>query len=82
MPKKINTDTDLHESENDKQHLAPEKATLDLPDVEDIPGQENIKVPRMKEYQDITASSADEEGDELFEDDLFDEESGDIDDKE
>jgi hypothetical protein len=81
MPKKIKTDTDLQESENDKKHLAPEKARLDVPDVGDIPGQENIKIPRMKEYQDITASSADEEGDELFQDDLFDEESGDIDDE-
>jgi hypothetical protein len=80
MPKKIQPTTDLQESEDDRKHLEPEKATLDLPDVGDIPGQENIKIPRMKEYQDITASSADEEGDELFEDDLLDEEGSEEDD--
>jgi hypothetical protein len=80
MPKKIKPATDLQESEDDKKHLEPDESTLDLPDVGDIPGQENIRIPRMKEYQDITASSADEEGDELFEDDLLDEEGSEEDD--
>lgn len=65
--------SDLPDSENDKKHLQPEETTLDLPDVGDIPGQENIRVPKMGEFADTTASSADEEADELFgeeEDDL------------
>jgi hypothetical protein len=39
---------------------------INLPDVEDIPGQENIIPPRLKEFEDTTISSADEEGDELW----------------
>lgn len=57
---------ELHDSEDDKKHLQPEETRLDLPDVEDIPGQENVKAPRRNELADTTASSADEEGDELF----------------
>ena len=72
MPKKINPDADLPESEDDKKQLEPEEATIDLPEVKDIPGQEHIKVPRMKEFVDTTASSADEEGDELFAEDESD----------
>jgi len=68
MAKKIQSNLDLPDSDNDKQHLKQEKATLDLPDVEDIPGQENIKVPRLGEFADSTASSADEEGDDIFND--------------
>ena len=39
---------------------------LNLPDVEDIPGQENVKPPRIREMEDITISSAGEEGEDLF----------------
>src|SRR5258708_23351282 len=50
-----------------------DKNTLDLPEVKDIPGQENIKPPRLGELADTTASSADEEGDDILEqDDLVD----------
>jgi hypothetical protein len=34
---------DLPESEDDKKHLQPDKGTLDLPSVKDIPGQEHVK---------------------------------------
>ncbi|MHA4807284.1 hypothetical protein ACX0G9_04235 [Flavitalea flava] len=57
----------MADSEDDKQHLAPEKTIIDLPDVEDIPGQENIRIPRWGEMADTTISSADEEGDDIFE---------------
>jgi len=40
--------------------------TIDLPEVKDIPGQENVKPPRLSEYGDTTASSAGEEGDKIF----------------
>jgi hypothetical protein len=61
--------TDLTDSEKDKQKLKQDKTTLDLPDVKDIPGQENIQVPKMNEMADTTISSDDEEGLGLFEDD-------------
>jgi hypothetical protein len=41
------------------------KITLDLPEVKDIPGQEFIKPPRIREMEDMTASSTDEDGDHL-----------------
>lgn len=41
---------------------------INLPDVVDIPGQENIKPPRLKEFEDTTISSSGEEGDELWDD--------------
>jgi len=56
------TNADLAETADDKKHLQPDEANLDLPDVKDIPGQEHIHVPDMKEYADTTISSADEEG--------------------
>jgi hypothetical protein len=41
----------------DKKHI-----TLDMPEVKDIPGQEHVRPPRIREMEDVTASSADEEG--------------------
>lgn len=43
-----------------------EKNTIDLPDVRDIPGQEHVRPPKPGEMADNTASSADEEGDNVF----------------
>ncbi|MBV9962089.1 MAG: hypothetical protein JO072_07550 [Parafilimonas sp.] len=60
---------DLRDSEKDTEKLKQEKATLDLPDVKDIPGQENIHVPELREMADTTASSDDEEGVGIFGDD-------------
>jgi hypothetical protein len=59
---------DLPDSEQDRQKLQGEETTIDLPDVSDIPGQENVSVPPLGEMADTTISSADEEGDEIFED--------------
>ena len=64
---------DISESEKEKQELKPDKASLDLPDVRDIPGQEHIHVPPLGELADTTISSDDEEGTGLFEDDEEDE---------
>lgn len=64
---------DIKDSEEDIQKLKAEKATIDLPDVSDIPGQEHIHVPSLGELADTTISSADEEGDNLFEEDEDDE---------
>jgi hypothetical protein len=66
---------DLTDPERDKERMQPEETTLDLPGVEDIPGQEHIHVPKMKEFHDTTISSDDEEGKGLFEEDLSDSDS-------
>jgi len=44
-----------------------DKNTIDLPEVSDIPGQEHIRAPRLGELADTTASSDDEEGDDVLE---------------
>src|SRR5690349_11573035 len=64
------TNTDLPDSEKDKKKLAPDEGTLDLPDAEEIPGQENIHPPKMS--ADTTISSDDEEGKGLWNDDNVD----------
>jgi hypothetical protein len=64
--------TDIHDNERDIARMQPEETTIDLPDVEDIPGQEHIHVPKMKEFHDTTISSDDEEGKGLFDDDSLD----------
>jgi hypothetical protein len=66
---------DLPDSPQDQEKLKPEETFIDLPDVSDIPGQENISAPRLGEMGDTTISSADEEGDEIFDDD---DEDGDV----
>ena len=63
-----NLTTDLPDSERDKEELKQEETTIDLPDVKDIPGQENIHVPDLREMADITIASDDEEGVGVFDD--------------
>jgi hypothetical protein len=58
--------TDLPDSKKDEEKLKQEVVIIDLPEVQDIPGQENIRVPEIREMQDTTISSADEEADELL----------------
>jgi hypothetical protein len=72
---------DLPESKDDKKHLLPDEGILDLPEVKDIPGQEHIRVPKMKEFMDTTISSDDEEGVGILDDDedeIEDSESADV----
>ena len=64
---------DLTDPKRDQERLKPEEATLDLPDVKDIPGQEFVNAPPLGMMADTTISSADEEGEGLFEDDEEDE---------
>ena len=67
--------TDLPESKRDKELLKPDEATIDLPDVKDIPGQEHVRPMPAGEMADTTISSADEEGNGLLDtdkDNLFD----------
>ena len=57
---------DLSDSPRDAERLQPEETTIDLPDVSDIPGQENITVMPLGELADTTISSDDEEGKGIF----------------
>jgi len=60
---------DLPESKRDKKLLKPDKATLDLPEVKDIPGQEHVRPLPTGEMADTTISSSDEEAKELLDTD-------------
>jgi hypothetical protein len=64
-----NFTSDLPDSERDKAKLQPDEATLDLPEVKDIPGQEFVHAPGLGEMADTTISSDDEEGVGLFDED-------------
>ncbi|WP_018612211.1 hypothetical protein [Segetibacter koreensis] len=66
---------DIHDSPKDLEKMKSETFVIDLPDVSDIPGQENIVVPNLGEMQDTTISSDDEEGLGLFETDEIDEDT-------
>lgn len=62
----MNSNKDLQDSPHDQERMKQEEITLDLPEVKDIPGQEHIRVPLMNELADTTASSDDEEGDDVL----------------
>ncbi len=53
---------DIHDSPEDQEQLKSETAILDLPEVKDIPGQEDIVPMPLGELADTTISSDDEEG--------------------
>lgn len=59
---------DLKDPAKDKAKMQAETTVIDMPEVKDIPGQENIIPPRLREMEDITISSADEEGAGLLDD--------------
>ena len=65
---------DLPDSPEDKKKLEGEEVTIDLPDVKDIPGQEFVHAPPMGMMADTTISSADEEGEGIFDDENLGEE--------
>jgi hypothetical protein len=50
-----------------KKDSTPDKNTIDLPEIKDIPGQEHVRPLKMGELADGTASSDDEEGDDVLE---------------
>ena len=60
--------SDVHDSPRDAEKLRPDHGTLDLPDVQDIPGQEFVHAPPLGELGDTTISSDDEEGSGLLDD--------------
>ncbi len=57
-----NIASDIKDSPRDEEHLKPDTAEFELPEVKDIPGQEYIHVPPLGELADTTISSSDEEG--------------------
>ena len=67
----LQSHTDITDSDRDIERMQPEETTIEMPDVEDIPGQEHIHVPKMKEFHDTTISSDGEEGKGLFTDDIL-----------
>jgi hypothetical protein len=69
----INTTKDLQDSADDRKKMQGETASINLPDVKDIPGQESITPMPLGELADNTISSSDEEGDSLFDEDLDEE---------
>ncbi|RYE00619.1 MAG: hypothetical protein EOP50_03450 [Sphingobacteriales bacterium] len=60
--------SDVHDSPRDAEKLRPDEATIELPDVQDIPGQEFVHAPPLGELGDTTISSDDEEGKGLLDD--------------
>lgn len=66
---KRNKPADLQDSQHDKERLKPDEATLNLPDVKDIPGQEHVRPLPPGEMADTTISSADEEANDLLDTD-------------
>lgn len=61
---------DLKDSPRDEERLKPENTIIDMPDVADIPGQENVTVAGLGEMADTTIASADEEADEIWAEDI------------
>jgi hypothetical protein len=59
---------DLPDSPEDQKKLEAVEITIDLPDVKDIPGQEFVNAPPLGALADTTISSADEEGEGIFDD--------------
>lgn len=58
--------SDVHDSKRDEERLRPDEATINLPDVNDIPGQEFVHAPPAGMLGDTTISSGDEEGEGVF----------------
>ena len=72
-PENHSRNEDIHDSKIDSEKLQQDKASLDLPDTREIPGQEHIHVAPLGELADTTISSDDEEGIGVFENDTDDE---------
>lgn len=67
--KKHGLSSDLPDNEHDLERLKGDNAVFDLPEVKDIPGQEHIRAMPPGEMADTTASSRDEEGEGLWDED-------------
>lgn len=65
--------SDLIDSPKDKEEMQQGPTEIYLPDVDEIPGQKGIKPAPLGEMADTTLSSADEEGEDIFSDDVNEE---------
>lgn len=63
---------DLRDSPRDRDELSSDQSTMNLPDADDIAGQEHVRAPFLGELADTTASSADEEGEGIFPNEEYD----------
>lgn len=57
---------DLPDNPRDEEKMQPEETIIDLPDVNDIPGQEHVRPPSLGILADTTIASDDEEGVGIF----------------
>ncbi len=63
--------SDLIDPEKDRKKMENDEITeISIPDVNEIPGQKDFVPAPLGEMADTTASSADEEGDDVFDDDI------------
>ena len=46
--KGVRDGSDVHDSKRDQERLRPDEATIDLPDENDIPGQEFVPAPTIR----------------------------------
>ena len=69
IERQSSTPNDLPDSPADMKKLESEETYIDLPDVKDIPGQEFVNAPPLDALGDTTISSADEEGESVFDQD-------------
>lgn len=58
------------DSPHDREEMKEETTEVKIPNIRDIPGQENFVPAPLGELADTTISSSDEEGDALFDDDI------------
>jgi hypothetical protein len=65
--------SDQIDSPHDRKELEKENIEVQIPDVHDIPGQEDFIPAPLGELADTTISSADEEGDDVFEENIDEE---------
>jgi hypothetical protein len=67
---KKNELSDLIDSPKDREEMKENITEVDLPSVNDIPGQKGFKPALPGEIADTTISSSDEEGDKIFDEDI------------
>jgi hypothetical protein len=56
------TSGDITDPHKDQEKLVPEESTIDMPEINDIPGQEYVQPIQLRGLSDTTPSSDDEEG--------------------
>jgi hypothetical protein len=71
-PKKDELSDEI-DSPHDREELEKETVDVTIPDVHDIPGQEDFVPAPLGELADTTISSADEEGDDIYEENIDEE---------